>query len=191
MDNPIIIPNGAILNCYLPKKKGSLKRAIMNAEAKLIQKRLGFEKLLNHTAMIERIGSHHLVWEASVIRGVSPTELSLYSDDAVFIITTSDLSGETALLRLKSQSGKSYDVGSWWDYAKFLVSGRWKGDTEFKDYSKKWFCSEVVDYANDLSQNPFQSTPNHVYRYTKQNEVWSGTYADLVYGLKMGTIQIK
>lgn len=192
MSKVISIPNGSILNCFLPKKKGSLKRFIMNAEAKLIQKQEGFEKLLNHTALIEYDGTNVLIWEASVIRGVAPTDLDLYSDDAVFFITHGDkIEGSQALSRLKKQSGKKYDVKSWVTYLKYIVSGKWTGKTSFSEYSKKWYCSELVDYSCELSETPYKSTPNHVYKYTKHNEIWSGTYLDLRYGLINGTIKIK
>lgn len=188
----IIIPQGAILNCYLPKKKGSLKRAVMNIEANLIQKSEGFEKLLNHTAVIEQTHSSVLIWEATVNRGVAPTELSRYAQDVVLIITHNTIRGNIeGLAFIKSQSGVKYDVKSWFVYLRYLVSGKWTGKTSFEEYSKKWYCSEIVDAGYKLSDTPYKSTPNHIYSYTKHNEIWSGTYADLVYGLKNQTIKIK
>lgn len=190
MTDQIKIPSGAILNCYLPKKKGSIKRSIMNLEAKIIKKKFGFEKLLNHTAVIEKSKDNVLIWEATVFRGVAPTELSLYNEDCVFIITQALEKGSTILERIKSQSGKSYDVKSWFTYLRFIVSGKWAKKQTFAEYSKKWFCSEIVDYAAQLSETPERSTPNHVYQFTKHNELWSGTYADLRYGIKTSSILI-
>lgn len=193
MNNLVHIPNGAILNCYLPKRKGSLKRSIMNIEAKIIQRHHGFSELLNHTAMIEKTESGTvLVWESSVGRGVGPVELSLYDQDAVFIITHGDsITGAEALHRLKEQSGKDYDVKSWGVYLRFLVSGKWAGGTSYAEYSHKWFCSELVDNSWRLSETPYQSTPNHVYHYTAHNTKWIGTYTDLVYQLKKQTLIIQ
>lgn len=191
MTQAVHIPNGAILNCYLPKKRGSLKRAIMNAEAQLIKKKFGFEKLLNHTALIERQNKNVLIWEASVKRGIAPTELSLYTSDAFFIITTGTyVEGSQAMDTIKSQSGVPYDFRSWLTYLKYIISGDWDQETNYKQYSKKWFCSEIVDEAHKLSSEPFKSTPNHVYNFTRSNEIWSGTYNDLVYGIKQGSIKV-
>lgn len=191
MSNKLVIPNGAILNVFLPKKKGSLKRRIMNIEAKLVKKFFGFERLLNHTAMLEQTPDNLLVWEARVLGGVSATHIENYAKDAFFFITHNNIEGNLALSRVKSQAGKSYDVRSWYVYLRYIISRKWKGDTTFEEYSKKWFCSELVDYAHMISETPEKSTPNHVYKDTRHNEIWAGTYADFIYQLNNGAITIK
>lgn len=192
--DPVVIPSGAILNCYMPKKRFSLKRTIMNLQAQLVRKLEGFDTLLNHTATIERDGDAVLIWEATAGRGVAPTEISRYSADAFFYITLPDnwteSEGKKALNKIKLESSVKYDFPSWVIYLKYLVSGKWTGSTSYKDYSKRWYCSEVIDHSFGLTPTPWRSTPNHVYRATKQNEIWYGSYVDLVFGLKRGNIKV-
>lgn len=192
MSKPILIPTGSILNCFLPPKKGNLKRIIMNAEAQLLHNKMGGE-LLNHTAVIEKSGANILIWEASVIRGVCPTELTLYTPDCVFIITRPNMESDLklGLERLKSQSGKRYDFKSWFTYLRFFITNRWKGETTEGKYSEQWFCSELVDWAYDLSNESYKATPNHVYERTKQNELWRGNYAQLRSAISKGEILIR
>lgn len=164
----------------------------MNIEAAIIKKKYGFSKLLNHTAMIEKTENNILIWEATVNRGVAPTALHLYENDVVFIITSSPFQKPSRALEiLKNESGKGYDVKSWFVYFKYLVSGKWSGGTSYSDYSKRWFCSEIVDDANSLSPTPWYSTPNHVYEYTKDNEHWSGTIEQFKAGLNNNSIIIQ
>jgi hypothetical protein len=174
----LTIPQGAILNCYLPKKAGSLKRFIMNVEAFIIKRKTGSTELLNHTAIIEKTKGVVLIWEASVTKGVCPVAIDLYDEDVQFIITSSANNIE-GLDRVKSQSGKKYDIKSWFQYAKFLVTHKWKGATSEQEYSKQWFCSELIYWANYLGADVEKATPNHVYDKTKHTEHWRGTSAQL------------
>lgn len=132
-----------------------------------------------------------LIWEAAVIGGVKPTELSLYSKDAMFYITYGDnQDNEIALDRIKAQSGKGYDVKSWGVYLKYLFTGKWKGGTSYEEYSKKWYCSELVDEAWSITQKPWYSTPNHVYRETSHNLLWKGNCVEFTNQLKNGGLKI-
>lgn len=176
------IPNGAIINCLLPKKRGNLKRWIMNLEARVIKKKFGFSTLLNHTAVMEITPHAVLIWEASVFSGVRPINLELYEDDAEVIITKATkphhYSPKTALKFFEKEAGKKYDVKSWGVYLKYLITGRWKGGTTAAEYSKLWFCSEIAAACYNMKE-PYKATPNHVFAETNDQILWKGTIKEL------------
>lgn len=180
--NAINIPNGAILNFYLPKKRGNLKRWIMNLEAKVIKRKYGFSKLLNHTGIIEITSNNVLIWEASVFSGVRPINLELYEDDAHVTITTAKkphhFTPKRALSFFEAESGKKYDIKSWSVYLKYLLTGRWKGGTTPAEYSKLWFCSEITAACYNMKE-AWKATPNHVFAETNDSIVWEGTIKEL------------
>lgn len=190
MKQPINIPSGAIMNVFLPKKKKSLKRWIMNLESKVVKKRYNFTEELNHTAVIERDGDNILLWEAKVIGGVSATHLDQYSQDAEFIITIPPMWRVGGLSWIKSQSGINYDFKAWFQHLRYIITGKWKGQVQEEQYSKEWFCSELVDRAFQITETPYLSTPNHIYAATKQSEVWRGTYSEFVDQLNSNQIKI-
>lgn len=189
----IKIPSGSIINVNAPNKKGSLKRWIMNAESRLVRKRYRFEELLNHTAIIEKDGSNILIWEAKVIGGVSATAIAQYPEDLDIIITgvQSEKNRRTGLSRFKAEAGKKYDFKSWWKHLWYIITGKWKGDTDFNHYSKEWFCSELTDHSFELTQTPYLSTPNHIYEATKHNQYWRGKFSEFVELINTGKIIIE
>lgn len=177
-DTIIKINQGAILNCLVPKKAGSIKRFIMNLEASIMKRTLSVTELLNHTAVIEKTNGCWLIWEASVTKGVCPVNLDLYDDDVQLIITR-HVNNREGLEKIKTQAGKRYDIKSWFYYANFLVTHKWKGSTTEQEYSKQWYCSELVYWANSLGEDVPKATPNHVYEKTKIETIWRGSVSEL------------
>lgn len=172
-----MIVSGDILNCYLPRRSGSLKRLIMNVQASIFAKKYGVK--LNHTAMIEVLPEGALVWEASLKGGVRPVLLSEYDIDALITITR-PMQPDKAMFRMKAQTGKKYDFRSWLTYLNYLFTGKWNGKKDIESYSSRWFCSELVDHCAQISTEPWFSTPNHIYHATKDFTVWAGTLPELI-----------